>query len=159
MRVCCGGRGSTANVCQFISSRSAARKPPSSGTAHTWGDYIFYLSLLASIFPANSRLGCNQPRKKPSLCVCMSTTVIPLCEHADRAPSLSGITTQILFPPYRSISQYLGIYRPLILAGQRLACIPCGLSQSPHEPPAFSSGGRGTTHAETQVFRLHYNSN
>lgn len=80
-----------------------------------------------------------QSAKKETLpvCVCVSTTVIPLCENADRAPSLSGITARILFPPCRNISQYLGIYRPLILAGHRLVRIPCGPSQSPHEPPAF----------------------
>lgn len=77
----------------------------------------------------------SQERNPP--CVCVSTTVIPLCKNADQAPSLSGITTQILFLPCRNISQYLGIYRPLVLAGQRPVCIPCGPSQSLHEPLAF----------------------
>lgn len=136
---------SIANVCQLISSRSAARKPPSSGTAHTWGDYIFYLSLLGSIFPANSRLGCNQPRKKPSLCVCVRALLLFLFVSMPIEHPLQRfrITTQILFLPYRNISKYVGTYRPLILAGQRLECIPCGPSQSSQ---AFKSGGK--FHAE-----------
>ncbi len=103
----------------------------------------------------------SQERNPPSVCVCecVSTTVIPLCKNADRAPSLSGTTAQILFLPRRNVSQYLGIYGPPVLAGRRLVCIPRGPSQSLHEPPAFESGGSGTGHAETQVFRLHYNSN
>lgn len=122
MRVYCVLWESAANVCQFISSRFAGRKTllPLAQPTQTRGDYIFYLSLLGSIFPANSRLMCNGPREKPSQCTRESTTVIALCERADRAPpSLSGVTTRILFRPCRTICQYPGIYRPLILAGHR----------------------------------------
>lgn len=155
MRVCCGVRGSTENVCQFISSRFAARKPPSSGATHTWGDYIFYLSLLGSIFPANSRLGCNQPRKNPPYtpfrvcCVRESTTVTPLCKHADPSPLTLWHNkiqhNKIHCRPSRNICQYLGIYRPF---GQCVLgmCIPCGPS---HEPTSFKSGGKKTGHAES----------
>lgn len=133
--------------------------PPSSGPAHTRGDYIFYLSLLGSIFPANSRLMCNEPRKKPSQCMRESTTVIALCEHADRAPSFSSVTTQILFRPCRIICQYPGIYRPLILAGHRVECVCVVYSMWPLTKTSCIltlGGGEDGGHAETQVFRLHY---
>lgn len=89
--VCCGARGSAACACQFISSRSAARKPSSSGAAHMWGDYIFYLSLLRSIFPANSRLGCNQPRKPPCVCTfgCADYCYSSLSERTSSPDSVS----------------------------------------------------------------------
>lgn len=121
--------------------------PPSCGPAHTRGDYIFYLSLLGSIFPANSRLMCNEPRKKPSQCMKESTTVIALCEHADRASLLSSVTTQILFRPCRTICQYPGIYRPLILAGHRVECVcvccECVFSVATHKDLLhFNTEGR-----------------
>lgn len=134
--------------------------PPSCGPAHTRGDYIFYLSLLGSIFPANSRLMCNEPRKKPSQCMKESTTVIALCEHADRAPLLSSVTTQILFRPCRTICQYPGIYRPLILAGHRVECVYVvsvySLWPLTKTSCILTLRGEDGGHAETQVFRVHY---
>lgn len=121
--------------------------PPSSGPAHTRGDYIFYLALLGSIFLTNSRLMCNEPRKKPSQCMRESTTVIALCEQADRAPSLASATTQILFHPCRTICQYPGIYRSLILAGHRAervcVCCECVFCVATHKDLLhFNTGGR-----------------
>lgn len=106
---------------------------------------------------------CNEPRKKPSQCMRESTTVIALCEHADRAPSLASATTQILFRPCRTICQYPGIYRPLILAGHRqgvclCVCVVSVYSLWPLTKTSciLTPGGEDGGHAETQVFRLHY---
>lgn len=84
-----GVGGSTQKMCANSFPQGLQQeKAPSTGTAHTWGDYIFYLSLLGSIFPANSRLGCNQPRKQPSLHVCVCECVLFLFVSMEIEPPL-----------------------------------------------------------------------
>lgn len=112
---------STANVCQFISSRSAVRKPsflrssPHTGRLH--------LLFITSWLYFSSKFQANVQRAKKETLPVYERERHCYCERPDRAPSLSGVTTQILFRPCRTICQYPGIYRPLTLAGHREECV------------------------------------
>lgn len=95
VRVCCGGpqRRRASSFPQGLLRETLP--PPARPTRG--GDYIFYLSLLGSVFPADSRPKCNQPRKPP--CVRAWTGVIPLSQIDIRFP--------VDAPP-----RYLGTHRP-----------------------------------------------
>ena len=152
---------STVNVCQLISSRSAARKNLPPLVQPTRGEITsFIYHFLPLFFQQIPGWGAISQERNPP-CVCVRALLqflfvsIPI-----EPPSLSGKTTQILFLPNRNISQYLGIYGPLILAGQRLVCWECVFPVALHKAHMhLKAGGRRTCHADTQVFRLHYNSN
>lgn len=115
-------------------------------------------------FSSKFQAGVQSARRETlPVCVCVCARLLFLfVSMPNEPPSRSGITTQIQFLPYRNISQYVGIYRLLILAGQRLVCVLCEcvfpvVLHKAHMH--LKVGGSGTCHAATQVFRLHYNSN
>lgn len=98
------------------------KNPPSAGPAHTHGEITSFIYHFSALFFQQIPGSCatGQERNPPSarerallLLLFVSVQIEP------PPPSLSGVTTRILFRPCRTICQYPGIYRPLILARHR----------------------------------------